>query len=399
MRKSRCFGFIVTLAFCSLASARQDQPPDRILEIDVIPAADGDFARAFDFAQEAGMQAISMSLDWNTIDIGTDDTTDPPTPTYASDPDFLEIANACYPNSNTMVSLTLRPITTLTREVPPGFEDMPFDDPRMIDRFSRFLDEVIRRIPDLGLTSLVIGSEVDLYLVTAARRAEYLSFYSAVSAHARSAYAQAYPGRGPLEIAVEATFEALTSPETEAYYQQLNTFSDVIGVSYYPLTDGVVRSPDTVEKDFARLLTAYPEAPIFFYQLGYPSGYYSRSAYPELEAGEVEPSLGSSGIKQARFITEVFRGWDQHESIRLIDFSWLTDLSRSSVFDTVSNPSFGGTGDPSPDFVEFLRTLGLRTDVGPGDGLAGVDKPAFLRLLSEAAARGWVDSGLRFHCQ
>ncbi len=83
----------------------------------------------------------------------------------------------------------------------------------------------------------------------------------------------------------------------------------------------------------------------------------------------------------------------------MIDFTWLTDLSRENVFETTSNPSFGGTGDPSPDFVEFLRTLGLRTDVGPGDGLTGVDKPAFLRLLSEAAARGWVDSGLRFHCQ
>ena len=309
MRSGRRFGCVAALAFCSLASAVQDPPTDRILEIDVIPAADGDFARAFDVAQEAGMQAVSMSVDWNTIDIGTDDTTDPPTPIYAPDPDtdFLAIANACYPNTNTMVSLTLRPITTLTREAPPGFEDMSFDDPRMIDRFSRFLDEVFRRIPDSELTSLVIGSEVDLYLVTANRRAEYLSFYSAVSAHARSAYAQAYPSRGPLKIAVEATFEALTSPETEAYYQQLNTFSDVIGVSYYPLTDGVVRSPDTVGEDFARLVAAYAQAPVFFYQLGYPSGYYSGNAYPELEAGDVKRSLKSSSIKQARFITEVFR--------------------------------------------------------------------------------------------
>jgi hypothetical protein len=78
---------------------------NRILEIQPSEAADGDFAGAFNLAQTAGMQSASLALDWNAIDIGTDNGS----PVYADDPDtdFLAIANACYPNSNTKLSLQL----------------------------------------------------------------------------------------------------------------------------------------------------------------------------------------------------------------------------------------------------------------------------------------------------
>ena len=67
--------------------------------------------------------------------------------------EFLAIANSCYPNSDTRVSMMLRPITTLAKRAPPGFEKLPFDDPAMIARFQQTLDHVFKLIPDITLTS------------------------------------------------------------------------------------------------------------------------------------------------------------------------------------------------------------------------------------------------------
>ena len=215
---------------------------NRVLEIQSSEPADGDFAGAFNLAQTVGMESASLAQDWNDIDIGTDNSTVPPSPIYADDPDtdFLTIANSCYPISNTKLSLLLRPIPTLTKMAPPGFENVPFDDPAMIERFKAFLDHAFSKIPDLEITALAIGSEVDLYLLTTDLQDEYLSFYEAVSEYARAAYTQLYPAKPLLNVAVEVTHKGLLDPGSRAYYQQLNTFSDVIGVSYYPLDNGVV---------------------------------------------------------------------------------------------------------------------------------------------------------------
>ncbi len=366
----------------------------RLLEIHVSEPASGDFVTAFNAAQAVGMDAASLSLDWNAIDIGTDLATDPPTPIYADDPvtDFLTIANGCYPNSDTKVSLLLRPITTLTRMVPPGFENTPFDDPAMIDRFRQFIDHVFAKIPDLDLTALAIGSEVDLHLLDADARQQYRTFYEQVSAYARDAYAQRYPHKAPLAVAVEVTHHGLLDPATSAYYQQLNAASDVIGVSYYPLVNGIVQDPGVVARDFADLLDLYPGKNLHFFQLGYPSGYYSTAAYAEFAAGRVAPVIDSSDQLQARFITAVFDAWDAHaQRIGIIGFTWMHDETQSDVAAITANPAFGGTANPAPELVEFLRTLGLRTE-------AAADKPAWIQLTDEALARGWSHTGHHLIC-
>jgi len=47
----------------------------RLMEIQVSEAADGDFVGAFNLAQSVGMDSASLSLDWNGVDIGTDNST------------------------------------------------------------------------------------------------------------------------------------------------------------------------------------------------------------------------------------------------------------------------------------------------------------------------------------
>lgn len=366
----------------------------RLMEIQVSEPANGDFVSGFSLAQSIGMDSASLSVDWSAIDIGTDNNSNPPAPIYANDPatDYLAIANGCYPNSNTRLSLMLRPITTLAKMTPPGFENMPFDDPAMIDRFKLFLDHVFMKIPDLEITALAIGSEVDLYLLDANLQQEYLAFYEQVSEYARTAYAQMYPNKPPLNISVESTHGSLLNPATSAYYQQLNVFSDAIGVSYYPLSGGLVQDPAVVHSHFDDLIALYPGKNLHFFQLGYPSGYYSTAAYPEYAAGIVTPSINSSDALQSQFIEEVFAAWDDNATrIDLIGFTWMHDMTEAEVAATVANPAFGGTTNPPPDFVEFLRTLGLRTD-------AAIDKQAWQTLGIEAGRRGWSDTGMQFSC-
>lgn len=367
----------------------------RIFEIQTSEPASGDFEGAFNLAQSIGMQSASMSIDWNQLDIGTDNSTIPPTPIYLNPPpdtDFLAIADGCYPNSSTRLSFMLRPITTLTRMVPPGFESLAFDDPAMIARFKAFLDHVFAKIPHIDLTAIAIGSEVDLHLLDATSQQEYLIFYEQVSDYARMRYAQLHPNKAALKVTVEVTHKGLLDPNTAAYYQQLNAFSDVIGVSYYPLDSGLVQNPGIVEQHFSDMLMLYPGKNLHFFQLGYPSGYYSANAYPEYAANTVMPVINSSDTLQSDFITAVFNAWDSYaDRIDLIGFTWMHDETEADVAAITSNPAFGGSSNPSPDFVEFLRTLGLRTD-------AGLDKPAWTRLANELAARGWADTGMQLTC-
>jgi hypothetical protein len=90
----------------------------------------------------------------------------------------------------------------------------------------------------------------------------------------------------------------------------------------------------------------------------------------------------SSEAKQAAFITEVFSAWDQYrDTIKLIDFTWLHDVSEAQADAWVIE--YGAGGQPWENaFKHYVWTLGLRY----GDE---VDKIALDRLDMEAIRRGW----------
>jgi hypothetical protein len=323
---------------------------ERLLGIDVTEAEDGDYDAAMDIVQSVGAEVVSLSVFWDDIE------TQPMT--YAPNPNWLEIANAYYPARNVKLSLVISVIDTNARRLPADLADAPFDDPVVIERFKGLLDYVFSQIPDLDLTSLAIGNEIDGYLgADPSLWRQYQTFYKAASAHARAR-------RPGLPIGTKAMFAGLTGHARE-YLQQLNRSSDVIMVTYYPLDDGfTVRDPSVVAADLQALTAAYPDRPIYVLEAGYPSS----------------ADCGSSEAKQAAFVRQLFKAWDAHASqIRLLFFTWLTDLPYSSVSDLTN---YYGVSDNR--FAEFLRTLGLRTYSGSGS-----DKQALQALEMEAKARGW----------
>jgi hypothetical protein len=227
----------------------------------------------------------------------------------------------------------------------------------VIARFKALLDFVFSQLPDVELRSLVIGSEVEGRLITQTSRRRYAAFYEAVANYARTT-------RPGLRVAVEVGLDALVG-STAIDYAQLNRSSDVIGVSYYPMTPGGdAREIEGIEADFAGPVDRYPSLPIAFYQLGYPSS----------------PLLGSSPERQARFIREVFRLWDVYaQRIELIDFTFLYDMREADV--EYFMHFYGLTGEKA---AAFFRTLGLRDPAG-----AGTDKPAFTELREQVSTRSW----------
>jgi hypothetical protein len=167
------------------------------------------------------------------------------------------------------------------------------------------------------------------------------------------------------KIATEITFGGLINYNSNA--QVVNTNSDYIGVSYYPLNpDFTVKPITAIADNIEALIDLYPSKPLFFYQYGYPSS----------------ALCSSSDYLQRDFITKTFEIWDLHPiAIKGFDFTWLHDLDPVMV--DYWGEYYGLTDEV---FLEYLRTIGMRTFEG-----MGTDKPAMQELLCQAALNGFSD--------
>jgi len=306
----------------------------------------------FTIGKNIGMNQVGLFQNWTSIE------TAPNTYNFF----IIDIANYYYPLYNMSVDLTITPIHTNNLEVPSDLTATSFSNPIMINRFKKLLDSVKLHAPNLSLSSLIIGSEHDVYMgANASLWSEYKIFYDSVSSHAKVLW----PG---LKVATELTFNGITSQNTFA--QLLNANSDYIGVSHYPLNANfTVKPPANIANDFSTIVSLYPTKPICFYQFGYPSS----------------STCNSSDALQKDFIIETFASWDNYASnIRMIDFTWLHDLSAADV-------AYYGSyyGITNTAFLEFLRTLGFREWTGNG-----TDKPALDELRCQAKQRGFNNLSL-----
>lgn len=328
----------------------QVTPANNSISVDVstFPQNAGfNYDSCFALGANIGMSSVGLFQNWTAIE------TAPNTYNLA----IFDIANSYYPFYNMPIDLTITPIHTNNLEVPADLSSVAFDNPILINRFKTLLDSVKAHVPNVTLSSLVIGSEHDIYMgANAGLWSAYTSFYNAVSVYAKTLW----PG---LKVATELTFGGITSQSSLA--QSLNSNSDYIGVSYYPLnSDFTVKPLSTIPSDFASLVSLYPTKPICFYQYGYPSS----------------SICNSSEALQAQFITQTFSTWDGYASnIKMIDFTWLHDLDTAAV-------NFYGAyyGITDSVFLAYLQSLGLRTWNGNG-----THKAAYTELQCQTKQRGY----------
>lgn len=345
---------IKLLAIISIAlfkGVAQINPLNNKISMDISTSAQNNSVFTYDscykVGQTLGMSQVGLFQTWAAIE----------TSPMNYNLTVFDIANLYYPAAGMPIDLTITPINTNVLETPSDLTSTAFSSTVMISRFNRLLDSVKAHIPNVTLTSLVIGSEHDVYFGSNTTLwNNYTVFYNSVMAHAKILW----PG---LKVSTELTFNGITTYTSQA--QTLNLNSDYIGVSYYPLnTNFTVKSPTVIPGDFASLVALYPSTKICFYQYGYPSS----------------ATCNSSDALQAQFITQTFQTWDNYAgNVRMIDFTWLHDLDPAYV-NTLS--TYYGISNPA--FLEYLRTIGFRNWNGNGS-----DKPALNELRCQAKLRGY----------
>ncbi len=320
---------------------------DRLMSIAFWDVSSIDFETSFALAREIGAEVVELPIFWNQYEPSKED--------YRDNEYILKISNSFYARENIKLSLGINPIDTNNKKLPDYLENMKFDDPEVIEAFKKFIDYIYDSFPDAEILSVTIGNEIDAYLNSNDAWNEYLIFYENVSKYAKTKWPEA-------KIGTKGMFNGLVSNNVEEFIK-LNEFSDTIMVTYYPLNDDFsVKNPGIVSLDFEKITTLYKGKEIYFIEAGYPSS----------------TKLGSSETKQKEFVEEVLKAWDTHkDQVKFVMFIWMHDLSESSLDYFKSYYGFS-----SENFVEYLGTLGLRTNTGE-------DKEAFLALKEEARIRGW----------
>lgn len=320
----------------------------RELGVHISEAADGDFGRAYAHAMEAGTDVVGLSVAWDEIER---------TPGVFKSK-WLPIANAFYGPRKMKVALVLKTLDTVRKRFPEDLRSKPYDDPLVLKRFERFLTYVMNAIPNVQLSSLSLGNEVDGVLGADPKAwAAYTRFFETGRAHLK----KRHPA---LAVGVTVMYGGLTGP-MKAQTKALNRLADVILLTYYPLKgDFKIQPLAHLDAAFQSLTTLYPKRPIHFGEIGCPSG----------------TIMGSSLEHQARFVERMFQLWDRyHARVPHMSYCWLTDTSKAAL---ETYKTYYGSANPR--FIDYLATLGLRTHAGSGE-----DKPAWKVFKREAKARGF----------
>ena len=355
---------VLFFAVFTLNASLYSQLPkgDRTFAWQVDNAENDDFLLALGFAQEACMESIHLAIDWSNLE----------TDSGVYDPEFvnlLDIADYLFPLYSTEMELQLSVTNTVVKTVPDDLMVIDFDDPELISRFKIALDTVLTHLSTVELSALNIGNESDvLFGNDPVQYAKFKTFLDEVRVYAKLKYLELYDKE--LNVGTTLTLYGMTDPIKSPLCQSLNENMDIIAVTYYPLNpDFSMKSPYAIEPDFDHLVAIYndPTKPIYFVECGYSSS----------------AVCSSSEILQAQFFSEVFRVWDKYyDNIKYLSVFKTTDWS----FDQITFLSeYYGIDDPL--FLEFLRTLGVRTWNGDG-----TNKLAYEFIKCELEARDWCST-------
>ncbi|MEO8733971.1 MAG: hypothetical protein ABI373_06545 [Flavobacteriales bacterium] len=358
---NRPIRFLVLAAAFTIGPMIRAQPQanGREMGFAVSNAQDGDFAAALSKAQAACMSVIQISVSWSELH--------PDTSTW--NPTVLEqldLMNSYFSAIGLKIELQLRPTNTVVEEIPGELEGLPYDDPLVVHAMLVTLDTVFAHLTEVNIAALNIGNESDaLWGTDTARYADFGNLLTAVIPHAKVLY-QALHSGDTLSVGTTFTWGGLTDPIKASLCQLTEASCDHISATYYGIhNDFTVKPPADVITDLDLLTTMQPGTkPIRLAEIGYPTS----------------STCASSEYLQSDFVQDAFAAWDQHMD-RIHYYGWfLTTDWDSATVDTLG-VYYGIT---SPIFLEYLRTLGLRT--WPG---SGTDKQAYQTLLCELQARGF----------
>ncbi len=327
-------------------------------------AADGQWRS--DLARELGADVATLRVPWSGFETS-------PNGYDAAYGTGLTQINGAYPGMHLALSLTLAPIHGEHLSLPEDLRlallngQIRFNDPQLITRYRNALSFVRARLPDVTLTSLQVGHDVDQYfsqVVDPQFWSDYALFVEAVAAHARLLW-------GPdLAVGLTATHRGLLAEPTRALMLALNQWTSVVSVSYQPRRDDfTVVAPEEVEVQVQQLIALYYPKFIHFHDVGYPTA----------------SITGSSTTRQSQFLHAFFRVWDRYAAlIPFASFHRLTDYSKTRAVSEAAQLTRRLPVSVVPAAVGYVESLGLRTYPASGRHKAG-----YRTLRNLAFDRGW----------
>ncbi len=334
----------------------QDQNPiekgDRLLGLDLLNLTETNtFDQNITLGNDLGIEFIALHLTWNSIEVSPENYQDPF--------NALELLGQVAVSNDYKFSLTIRPIDLVGKTVPTDLTTTRFNDPIMITRFQSLVDFIFTKLGSSVLLNFQIGNEIDGYNTSD----EPISFWEDYKIFLQEATQYLHSIDSDILVGFTATYDGLMRDISR--FNSLVEAVDVLGVTYYPLqSDFSVEEPDIVFEDFDKLIDTYGSYPIYIQEIGY----------------QTSEMNNSSESKQAEFYCNVFKAWDLHtEHIKSINILRLNDLSEEEAINAA-----GPYGLSNDEFIEYLRSLGIRTYENEGQ-----NKQAFEIIKRSMKDRGW----------
>lgn len=230
-------------------------------------------------------------------------------------------------------------INTVKREVPSDIADEPWDSEKMIARVLSILDRTLPLLDANRLSYLSFGNEVDIYFEKHPDEiAAYKNLFRIVQAHVH----QHYPN---IQIGITTTFDGLYRGNTDMI-ATIQQETDVVMITYYPITYEKVRAPSSPHEDFKKMAAFANGKKVILQEAGFPSS----------------TDAGSNEDMQAEFIHHLFAAWDENKDA----FAHVSIFMQSDFGSYVCDKLLGYYSFESMEkfFRANICTLGLKDAYG-----------------------------------
>jgi len=293
----------------------------------------------------------TLHLTWSQLESAGSGTT---SGSFSDPSNALDAFNTIANNNGIKLALSIRPIDATGKTVPSDLANTRFNNAALQTRFKNLINFVLTKISKNNLVVLIIGNEIDGYNIGSDSTfwSDYANFLYEMKIHIANNHVGLKMGTTVTHAALTESTKVLSggaSSQTifSSYFPHIASGTavvDVVGVTYYPLTNSLtMKDPSVVAEDFNHLV-AFTDLPIYIQEIGYASS----------------TASNGSDYKQAQFFCEVMKAWDDHASaIPRMAILRINDITRSEA-ETMAGPY----GTSTESFIEYLRSLGIFTNAG-----------------------------------
>ena len=298
---------------------------------------DKSFQTALDEAKNLGMQRTLIAKSWTEIEEQTKD---------------LEKTIQHVKKRNIDIFFGFQLINTVKRDMPDDLIHEAWDSEKMIARVLGVLDRTLPLLDTNRPSYLSFGNEVDIYFEKNPDEiAAYKNLFRIAQAHVHEHYPH-------IKIGITTTFDGLYRGNTDMI-TRIQEETDVMIITYYPITFEKVRSPASPHDDFKMMAAFAAGKKIILQEAGFPSS----------------ADAGSTEEMQAEFIHHLFAAWNENKEA----FDHISLFMQSDFGTYVCDKLIGYYSFESMEkfFRANICTLGLKDAYG-------TPKKAWYALMQEA---------------